>query len=148
MNRALRCDCVTASSAATLPAMLSRLRRRSLLPLRLLALVVMLLGTGGGALASALGDLHALSHADHAPASHAAATSDDHDDGHEDDDAGGRLLHALVHCGHCHGQGGMLAFAAPSWQLAASPAHPLPRGLSAQLRAQPPESLLRPPIAG
>lgn len=144
----MRCDCVTASPAATLPAMLSRLRRRSLLPLRLLVLVVMLLGTGGSALASALGDLHALSHADHSSVTHAATSSDDHDDGHADDDAGGRLLHALVHCGHCHGQGGMLAFAAPGWQLVAGPAHPMPAGLSAQLRAQPPESLLRPPIAG
>ena len=148
MNRAPRCDCVTASPAATLPAMIARLRRRSLLPLRLLMLVVMLLGTAGGALASALGDLHALSHADHPSAAHAAASVDDHDDGHDDDDAGNRLLHALVHCGHCHGQGGMLAFAISGWQLSDGPAHLVPTGLSPQLRVQPPESLLRPPIAG
>lgn len=147
MNRTRRCDCVTALPAATLPAMLSRLRHRSLLPLRLLVLAVMLLGTAGSAMASALGELHALSHEGVAAASHAEAASGDHDDGHEDDGAGARLLHALLHCGHCHGQGGMLAFAMPSWQLATVPAAPLPHGLSAQVRAQPPESLLRPPIA-
>ncbi len=147
MNRARRCDCVTALQAATLPAMLSRLRHRSLLPLRLLMLAVMLLGTAGSAMASALGELHALSHEGTLSAGHVEAAGDDHDDGHEEDDAGARMLHALLHCGHCHGQGGMLAFAMPSWQLATVAAAPLPHGLSAQLRAQPPESLLRPPIA-
>lgn len=147
MNHRRSCDCVTITTAATLPAMLSRLRRRRPLPLRLLLLVVMLLGTAGGALASALGDLHALSHADHPSVSH-PASEPDHDDGHGDDDTGSRLLHALVHCGHCHGQGGMLAFAAPSWQLPPAPAHGVPSGLGAALRTQPPENLLRPPIAG
>lgn len=129
--------------------MLSRLRRRCPLPLRLLMLAVMLLGTAGGALASALGDLHALSHADHPSVAHAAsAAADDHEDGHDDDDAGNRLLHVLVHCGHCHGQGGMLAFAAPSWHLPAPPAQGVPCGLDTALRSPPPENLLRPPIAG
>ncbi len=127
--------------------MLSRLRHRCPLPIRLLMLVVMLLGTAGGALASALGDLHALSHADHPSVSH-PASGQDHDDGHDGEDAGGRLLHALVHCGHCHGQGGMLAFAAPSWQLPLAPAHAVPVQLDDALRTQPPENLLRPPIAG
>ena len=147
MNCNRRCDCVTAARAATLPDMLSRLRRRCPLPLRLLMLVVMVLGTAGGALASALGDLHALSHADHPSVSH-PASEQDHEDGHDDDDAGGRLLHALVHCGHCHGQGGMLAFAAPSWQLPLVPAQGVTTGLDDTLRTQPPENLLRPPIAG
>lgn len=145
MNRRSGCDCVTASPAATLPAMLTRLRHRLPLPLRLLLLAVLLLGTAGGALASALGDLHGMSHSDHSAAPH-AATSDDHDDGHEDDDAGTRLLHALVHCGHCHGQGGVLPFAAPSWQLPAGPAQAVPDGFDRVLRTQPPENLLRPPI--
>ena len=147
MNRVQACDCVTTVPAATLRAMLSRLRHRCPLPLRLLLLVVMLLGTAGGALASALGDLHALSHADHPAVAH-PASEPDHDDGHDDDDAGTRLLHVLVHCGHCHGQGGMLAFAAPSWQLPLVPAHGVSPGLDDALRTQPPENLLRPPIAG
>lgn len=147
MNQRRRCDCVTTAPAATLPAMLSRLRHRCPLPLRLLLLVVMLMGTAGGALASALGDLHALSHAEHPAVSH-PASEPDHDDGHDGDDPGSRLLHALVHCGHCHGQGGMLAFAAPSWQLPLAPAHGVPSGLDDALRTQPPENLLRPPIAG
>ena len=51
--------------------MIAFLRRRppSLL-LRLLVLAVIALGTAGGALASALGELHALSHADHPSATH------------------------------------------------------------------------------
>lgn len=147
MNRIRRCDCVTAAQTATLPVMLSRLRHRCPLPLRLLMLVVMLLGTAGGALASALGDLHALSHADHPSVTH-PASAQDHEDGHDDDDTGTRLLHVLVHCGHCHGQGGMLAFAAPSWQLPPAPAHGVPSRLNDALRTQPPENLLRPPIAG
>ncbi len=147
MNQRRRCDCVTAAPAVTLPPMLSRLRHRCPLPLRLLMLVVLLLGTAGGALASALGDLHALSHADH-PAVSDPASGQDHDDGHDDEDAGGRLLHALVHCGHCHGQGGMLAVAPPSWHLPRVPVHGVPTGLDDALRTQPPENLLRPPIAG
>ncbi|WP_315385273.1 CopL family metal-binding regulatory protein [uncultured Stenotrophomonas sp.] len=134
---------------------MSRLRRHLPLPLRLLMLVVLLLGTAGGALASALGDLHALSHADvtgqaHA-ASHAstpdAASDDDADANHDEDDNGTRLLHALVHCGQCHGHGGVLPLASPAWSLPAAPAHGVPTALTAQLLAQPPESLLRPPIA-
>lgn len=132
--------------------MMSRLRRHLSLPLRLLMLVVLLLGTAGGALASALGDLHALSHADvtgqaHA-ASHASAeAADDGDANHDDDDDGARLLHALVHCGQCHGHGGVLPLASSAWSLPVASAHAVPTGLTAQLLAQPPESLLRPPIA-
>jgi mono/diheme cytochrome c family protein len=125
--------------------MLSRLRHRLPLPFRLLLLAVLLLGTAGGSLAAALGDLHALSHSDHPAAPH-AATADDHDDGHNDEDAGTRLLHGLVHCGHCHGQGGMLPFASPNWQLPAAPAHAVPAGLQSAPRRPPPENLLRPPI--
>ncbi|WP_367347329.1 DUF2946 family protein [Stenotrophomonas bentonitica] len=131
---------------------MSRLRRHLSLPLRLLMLVVLLLGTAGGALASALGDLHALSHADVTGQAHAAShasdeTADDSDANHDDDDDGARLLHALVHCGQCHGHGGVLPLAASAWSLPAAPAHAVPTGLTAQLLAQPPESLLRPPIA-
>lgn len=124
--------------------MMSRLRRRLPMPLRLLLLAVMLLGTAGGALAAALGDLHALSHAETAtqphPLSHASI------DAAADDD-GTRLLHALVHCGHCHGHGGVLPLVASAWTLPDAPAHIVPTGMTAQLLAQPPESLLRPPIA-
>jgi len=131
--------------------MMSRLRRRLSMPLRLLMLVVVLFGTAGGALAAALGDLHALSHGDTGLA-HAAAHADasvplEADTGQEEDDQGTRLLHALVHCGHCHGHGGVLPLAASAWTLPGAPAHIVPTGMTAQLLAQPPESLLRPPIA-
>ncbi len=134
--------------------MMSRLRHRLSLPVRLLMLAVVLFGTAGGALASALGDLHALSHAGVAGLSHAvshaepvdvAAATSEAD--HADENDGARLLHALVHCGHCHGHGGVLPLAASAWSLPAAPAHAVPAGLTAQLLAQPPESLLRPPIA-
>lgn len=134
--------------------MMSRLRHRLSLPVRLLMLAVVLFGTAGGALASALGDLDALSHAGVAGLSHAvshaepgdvAAAASEAD--HADEDDGARLLHALVHCGHCHGHGGVLPLAASAWSLPAAPAHAVPVGLTAQLLAQPPESLLRPPIA-
>jgi mono/diheme cytochrome c family protein len=132
--------------------MMSRLRRHLSPPLRLLMLVVLLLGTAGGALASALGDLHALSHADVTGQAHAAShasgeAADDSDANHDDDDDGTRLLHALVHCGQCHGHGGVLPLATSAWSLPAAPAQAVPTGLTAQLLAQPPESLLRPPIA-
>jgi len=122
--------------------MMSRLRHRLSLPVRLLMLAVVLFGTAGGALASALGDLHALSHAEPVDVAAAASEAD-----HADEDDGARLLHALVHCGHCHGHGGVLPLAASAWSLPAAPAHAVPVGLTAQLLAQPPESLLRPPIA-
>jgi len=134
--------------------MMSRLRHRLSPPVRLLMLAVVLFGTAGGALASALGDLHALSHAGVAGLSHAvshaepvdvAAATSEAD--HADENDGARLLHALVHCGHCHGHGGVLPLAASAWSLPAAPAHAVPVGLTAQLLAQPPESLLRPPIA-
>jgi hypothetical protein len=134
--------------------MTSLLRRRLSLPLRLLMLVVVLFGTAGGALASALGDLHALSHIDVAGLPHALSHAEPVDVAsavaeadHADEEDGARLLHALVHCGHCHGHGGVLPLAAPAWSLPAAPAHAVPVGLTAQLLAQPPESLLRPPIA-
>ncbi|WP_426805267.1 hypothetical protein [Stenotrophomonas sp. SrG] len=134
--------------------MMSRLRHRLSLPVRLLMLAVVLFGTAGGALASALGDLHALSHAGVAGLSHAVSHAEPVDVAaataeadHADEDDGARLLHALVHCGHCHGHGGVLPLAASAWSLPAAPAHAVPVGLTAQLLAQPPESLLRPPIA-
>ncbi|MBT2768494.1 hypothetical protein J7J08_12680 [Stenotrophomonas sp. ISL-67] len=135
---------------------MSRLRHRLSLPLRLLMLGVVLFGTAGGALASALGDLHALSHTDlaglahaqsHAEPANVAVALTDADSGHDNEDEGARLLHALVHCGHCHGHGGVLPLAASAWALPVAPAHLVPGGLTAQLLAQPPESLLRPPIA-
>lgn len=135
--------------------MMSRLRHRLSMPIRLLMLAVVLFGTAGGALASALGDLHALSHAGGPGLAHALshtasaerAVVPGEGTGTGDEHGSERLLHALVHCGHCHGHGGVLPLAASAWSLPAAPAHAVPVGLTAQLLAQPPESLLRPPIA-
>ena len=122
--------------------MLALLRRRSPLLLRLLMLAVVALGSVGGTLVSALGELHAASHADHAD----AHVLDETDAGHGDDEAAS-LLHLLVHCGHCHGHGGVLPFAAPVWDVAT----PLPvtnaTPCDTNWRPAPLESLLRPPIS-
>lgn len=128
--------------------MMSRLRHRLPMPLRLLMLAVVLFGTAGGALASALGDLHALSHAGSAGLAHALSHAEPADGADTLAEEGSdRLLHALVHCGHCHGHGGVLPLAGSAWAVPLAPAHAVPVGLTAQLLAQPPESLLRPPIA-
>lgn len=116
-------------------------RPRSSLLLRLLMLVAVGLGVFGTATASALADIHISLHTDAAPTDAAAPGSSD------PDASDGDLLHALVHCGHCHGHGGVLPMASLPWLLPAAPAHSVPVGLTAQLRTQPPESLLRPPIA-
>ncbi|MBN8798529.1 MAG: hypothetical protein J0H45_04085 [Stenotrophomonas nitritireducens] len=132
-------------AAATLPRMIAFLRRRppSLL-LRLLVLAVVALGTAGGALASALGELHAMSHADHPVAVHDPVL--EADTGHDEADGSARLLHALVHCGHCHGHGGVLPFAAVTWDLAMPPAATATTPHDTRWRPAPLESLLRPPI--
>jgi mono/diheme cytochrome c family protein len=116
-------------------------RPRSSLLLRLLMLVAVGLGVFGTATASALADIHISLHTDAAPTDAAAPGSSD------PDASDGDLLHALVHCGHCHGHGGVLPMASLPWVLPAAPAHSVPVGLTTQLRTQPPESLLRPPIA-
>ncbi|WP_256776294.1 MULTISPECIES: DUF2946 family protein [unclassified Stenotrophomonas] len=116
-------------------------RPHSSLLLRLLMLVAVGLGVFGTATASALADIHISLHTDAAPTD--AATPDSNDP----DASDGDLLHALVHCGHCHGHGGVLPMASLPWLLPTAPAHSVPVGLTAQLRTQPPESLLRPPIA-
>jgi len=100
------------------PGMIRFVRRRPSFLLRLLMLVVVALGTAGGTLASALGDLHGMSHADHPAVPHDGIE----DDVGHDEDTGARLLHALVHCGHCHGQGGVLPFAYAGWELITAPA--------------------------
>ena len=123
--------------------MFAHARPRPSLLLRLLMLVAVGLGVFGTATASALADIHISLHADAAPADDGRQ-----DNGDPDADAGdGDLLHALVHCGHCHGHGGVLPMASLPWVLPAAPAHSVPAGLTTQLRPQPPESLLRPPIA-
>ncbi|MFN4160822.1 MAG: DUF2946 family protein [Stenotrophomonas sp.] len=119
----------------------ARPRSSLLLRLRLLMLVAVGLGVFGTATASALADIHISLHTDAAPTDAAAPGSSD------PDASDGDLLHALVHCGHCHGHGGVLPMASLPWLLPAAPAHSVPVGLTAQLRTQPPESLLRPPIA-
>ena len=122
--------------------MLAFLRRRSPLLLRLLVLVVVALGSAGGTLVSALGELHAAGHADHA-----AAHAVDETDANHGDDEGANLLHLLVHCGHCHGHGGVLPFAAPVWEVAMPPAVTTPTPNDDNWRPAPLESLLRPPIS-
>jgi len=107
-------------------------------------LAVIALGTAGGALASALGELHAMTHADHPAAAHDPVL--EADTGHDESDGGARLLHALVHCGHCHGHGGVLPFAAVTWDLAMPPAATATTPHDTRWRPAPLESLLRPPI--
>lgn len=123
--------------------MIRFVRRRPSLLLRLLMLVVVTLGTAGGALASALGELHELSHADHPATPHGGIGEQT---GHDDEDASARLLHALVHCGHCHGQGGMLPFATAGWELMVPAAAAMRSGQDAGWRPVPQENPLRPPI--
>ncbi|MEL3953836.1 DUF2946 family protein [Stenotrophomonas bentonitica] len=124
--------------------MFRRARPRPSLLLRLLMLVVVGVGVFGSSLASALADIHLSVHADsselHGSDDTAGIASSDDDDNED-------WLHALVHCGHCHGHGGVLPMAAMAWSLPAAPSHGVPAGLVAQLRTQPPENLLRPPIA-
>ncbi len=119
-------------------------RHRPAFLLRLLMLVVVALGTAGGTLASALGDLHGMSHADHPAVPH----DDIEDDVGHDEDTGARLLHALVHCGHCHGHGGVLPFAAAAWELDPPQLTQVSAIRLDAWRPAPLESLLRPPIQG
>lgn len=119
-------------------------RRRPSLLLRLLMLVVVACGTVGGTTASALGELHAMSHLDHPVAAHDDASLPQ--SAHDREEPGARLLHALLHCGHCHGQGSVLPFAVMTWELPAAPAGALPHAGGSDWRAAPLESLLRPPI--
>lgn len=123
--------------------MIRFVRHRSPMLLRLLMLVVVALGSAGGALASALGDLHELSHADHPSVPHGTFEADT---GHEDDDTGTRLLHALVHCGHCHGQGGTLPFAVAAWDLIVPSASAADLHHDVVWRPVQQESEIRPPI--
>lgn len=125
------------------PGMIRFVRRRPSFLLRLLMLVVVAIGSVGGATASALGELHEMSHLDHPAAPHDAAGLDA---GHDPDDTSARLLHALVHCGHCHGQGGVLPFALASWELPLPPSTAAPTTIDTDGRPAPLESLLRPPI--
>ncbi len=136
-------NCVTHGPLAILPRMLAFLRRRSPLLLRLLMLAVVALGSVGGTLVSALGELHAASHADHA----AAHTASEDDAGHDADDGESRLLHLLVHCGHCHGHGGVLPFAVPAWDVAMPVTVASTTPCDTNWRLAPLESLLRPPIS-
>lgn len=123
--------------------MIRALRRRPSYLLRLLMLVVVAIGTVGGATASALGELHAMSHLDHPATSQALA---DEAPGHDDDDTGARLLHALLHCAHCHGQGSVLPFASAGWELPTPPLAVPATPVDTRWRPAPLESLLRPPI--
>lgn len=117
--------------------------RRLPVPLRLLLLALLAFAAIGSPLASALADVHLLAH--DGGAGHAHEVGDD--DQAADGESGGELLlHALVHCGHCHGQGGMLALAAmPSLPTASAQACP-DLDVLRPLRGRP-GSPFRPPIA-
>jgi len=123
--------------------MIRFVRHRPSLLLRLLMLAVVALGSAGGALASALGELHELSHGDHPAVPHGAQEADN---GHGEEDISARVLHALVHSGHCHGQGGVLPFAAPAWDIAMVSAAMVAAPRQVPWRPLSLESLLRPPI--
>jgi len=123
--------------------MLRTFRHRSTLLLRLLVLAVVAFGTVGGTLASALGELHELSHTQHSPLAHQDLTAET---GHGDEDTGARFLHALVHCGHCHGQGGMLPLALSGWDALPYPIRVHTLTSVAPRLSAPAQSLLRPPI--
>ena len=122
--------------------MLRRIRSRSTLLLRLLMLAAVGLGVFGSSLASALSDIHELTHVEHELAATLQADAGDASvEGHAD-----ALLHALVHCGHCHGHGGVLPLGSSAWALAMPAAITVAQAHSPQLRSPPPGSLLRPPI--
>jgi mono/diheme cytochrome c family protein len=142
VNRGPRLRLCNGRAAGYPAGMLRHARPRPSLLLRLLMLVAVGLGVFGTATASALADIHISLHAD---AAHGA--DDVAGEGPDADPDAGDLLHTLVHCGHCHGHGGVLPMASLPWVLPAAPAHAVPTSLAAQLRTQPPESLLRPPIA-
>ncbi|MCD9085354.1 hypothetical protein [Stenotrophomonas sp. SY1] len=125
--------------------MLRSLRHRRLFLLRLLMLALVGMGVFGTSLASALTDIHMLSHTDSGVGVH----------GHDDaalavapdaEDAANALLHALVHCVDCHGHGGVLPTIAPAWSLSFPPVQQAPFAQVPQCDSQPPESLFRPPI--
>ena len=123
--------------------MIRAFRRRPTFLFRLLMLAVVAFGTAGVTLASALGELHELSHDDPAVLSHAV-----HDEAtaHDDEETGARLLHALSHCGHCHGQGGVLPFPPTEWNVRLTRAQVQGGGLHRHLPSAGTENLLRPPI--
>lgn len=120
--------------------MIRAFRRRPAFLFRLLMLVVVACGTAGGALASSLAELHALSHAELTHVAH------DETAAHDEEDTGARLLHALSHCGHCHGQGSVLPFQPMAWEVPP----PMSRTHVSALLHHPAsagtENLLRPPI--
>lgn len=112
------------------------------MPLRLLMLVLLACGVVGTPLASALDEVHALGHADF-------ATHDVHDDVGVDaasDTAGDEdLLHALAHCGHCHGHGSVLP-TAPLPTLPALHTQACPESIAQPALRSRIDILLRPPI--
>lgn len=126
--------------------MLQSLRHRRLFLLRLLMLALVGFGVFGTSLASALTDIHMLSHAD------IGADVHEHDDAAlakapDAEDAANALLHALVHCVDCHGHGGVLPTLAPAWSLSFPPVQSAPLAQVPQCASQLTESLFRPPIA-
>lgn len=130
----------------TLPAMYRHLRPRSPLLLRLLMLALVGLSVFGSSLASALTDIHMLAHADVGVDVH------EHDDAAlesvpDEEDRASALLHALVHCVHCHGHSSVLPMSAAAWVVAPPPPQWINVPGTAQQSSQPPESLFRPPIA-
>lgn len=123
--------------------MLRLIRHRLPLSARLLLLALLALGVAGTPLASALADVHMLAHDAGSAHDHVAADADHADAG---ESAGAQLLHALVHCSHCHGHGSVLplsaalALAVPAAQVCPHP------GALPPLRGRI-DSRFRPPIA-
>ncbi len=116
--------------------------RSKLLP-RLLALWLLLCGVLVAPLAAALGDVHALGHADAAGHVHDHGDDAAGDDDGADDDG---LLHALMQGGHCHGHASVImpgGFPACAASLAAT----MPPVVLIHYRSLRPNTLLRPPIA-
>jgi hypothetical protein len=122
--------------------MLPRPRPNRFLLLRLLALTWLACAVLTEPLASALGELHAVGHAEVSNHLHAAGSAPDHHDADDSD-----LLHALMHGGHCHGH---CAAILPTLPLAAAPAGSqwLPWPTVAGFREHRLSTLLRPPIPG
>ena len=125
--------------------MLHSLRHRRLHLLRLLMLALVGIGVFGTSLAAALTDIHMLAHTD------IGADVHEHDDSKlamapDAEDSANALLHALVHCVDCHGHGGVLPFAAVTWDVAMPPAATATTPHDTRWRPAPLESLLRPPI--
>lgn len=136
-------NCLTSRALPTIASMLSTLRHLSRY-LRLPALVVLLCAVVTNPVLAAVGDVHELSQASaaHADPSHCDVADDD---GAQDDDDAGDILHALVHgahaCGHLVGLATPTFVVEPFFGHIAAPDHAVKPLDSLQ-----PLTITRPPI--